>query len=208
MKMNYPVKIPNAPGKLVFREKGNQTYVLYETGRKYDPESQNTQVERKYIGVQIPEQPELMFPNENYLLYFGNEVRDRTEEQDEIILQYETELEQGKTLRAFFDKVYFEFLHMSRRTPENPVSEKKVKRINRILRPLMEMMKGEVYAEFLELIPESGRDEDAERPCSAEQNTCYEKQETSLAEPLTCSDVAIMLTIFKTAVDRHFMKRL
>ena len=59
-------------------------------------------------------------------------------------------------------------------------------------------------------------------PHSAEQAGCHEKKELSAcsshsghekkegasAEALTCSDVAIMLTIFKTAVDRHFMKRL
>ena len=140
------------------------------------------------IGIQIPERPELMMANENYLEYFGEgAAENRTEEQDGMLLAYAEELERGKTLRAYFEKVYFEFLRMSRRTPEYPVSMEKVQRINRILRPLMKMMKGEAFTEFLELIPEAEEGKESQ---------------------LTCSDVAILLTIFKTAVDRYFMKRI
>ena len=185
MLMNYPVQIPEAPGKLVFREKGNHVYVLYETGRTYDPVSRNTKVERKYIGMQIPQQPELMLPNENYLIYFGEEDQSITEAQENMIRNYEDKREREQMLRGFFDQAYYEFLVMSRKTPESPVRAEKVKRINRILRPLMEMMAGEAYAEFLELIPEQAS-----------------------SEPLTCSDVAMMLTIFKTGVDRYFLTRI
>ena len=65
------------------------------------------------------------------------------------------------------------------------MSREKVRRINRILRPLMEMMKEEAFAEFLELVPKAGEGEESQ---------------------MTCSDVVIMLTIFKTALDRHFLK--
>ncbi len=67
------------------------------------------------------------------------------------------------------------------------MSREKVRRINRILRPLMEMMKGETFAEFLELVAEAGEGEESQ---------------------MTCSDVAIMLMIFKTALDRYFLKRM
>ena len=52
---------------------------------------------------------------------------------------------------------------------------------------MMELMKEEDCAEFLEIIPETGEEEESQ---------------------LTCSDVAMLLTIFKTAVDRYFMKRM
>ncbi len=241
MMMNYPVRIPDVPGKLVYRDQGENRYVLFETNRRYDAERGNTRVERKVIGVQIPEQPELMFPNENYLLYFGGEDQTIDEKRDALVRGFEAERERGKMLRAFFDKVYFEFLHMSRKTPENPVSGEKVKRINRILKPLMEMMEGEEYAEFLELVPEvsgEGGEVSAKHgdgscvpirvthepsPCFAMQASCHEKIENdescksgetaegasfSGSKGLTCSDVAILLTIFKTAVDRYFMERI
>ncbi len=187
MLLDEPVYIPEVPGKIVIKKKGENSYVLFETGRQYDPERQYNIVERKMIGIQIPEHPELMMPNDNYLEYFGENAENRTEEQEEMILNYAEELERGKILRNFFDKTYFEFLHMSRRTPEYPVSQEKVKRINRILKPLMEMMEGEPYGGFLELIPEAGEGEESK---------------------MTCSDVAIMLTIFKTAVDRYFMSKI
>ena len=188
MFLNEPVFIPEVPGKIVIKKKGENSYVLFETGKRYDPERQYNIVERKMIGIQIPDRPELMMANENYLEYFGEgEAENRTEEQEGMLLEYAEELERGKTLRAFFDKVYFEFLHMSRRTPEYPVSLEKVRRINRILRPLMEMMKGEAFGEFLELIPEAEEGEERQ---------------------MTCSDVAIMLTIFKTALERYFMRKM
>ncbi len=83
--------------------------MLFETNRRYDPERRNTRVERKVIGLQIPEQPELMYPNENCLLYFGDAVRERTEAQDEMILRYETEQERGKTLRVFLTRFILNF---------------------------------------------------------------------------------------------------
>ncbi len=187
MFLNEPVTIPEVPGKIVFRKKGENNYVLYEIGRRYDPDRQFNVVQRKMIGIQIPGQPELMLPNENYLVYIGNGEKDITDEQAVMIRNYATERDREKMLRAFFDKAYYEFLTESRKTPEYPVSPEKVKRINRILRPLMEMMENEDYAEFLELIPETEEEEENQ---------------------LTCSDVAMLLTIFKTAVDRYFLIRI
>lgn len=196
--MSYLVRIPEVPGKIVLRPKGQNTYVLYETGRTYDPNTQKTRVTRKYIGIQIPEQPDMMLPNENYQIYFGSEELPDMEAQEKAIRNYTTKREREKMLRTFFDHAYFEFLTQSRRTPENPVSWEKVKRINRILRPLMKIMEGEEYAQFLELIPEDA-------VCS---ETDEAKETRNCSEGLTCSDVALMLTIFKTAVDQYYFKRM
>ena len=38
---NSPVKIPKATGKITFRKMTDKTYVLYETGRVYNPTKKN-----------------------------------------------------------------------------------------------------------------------------------------------------------------------
>ena len=40
MYLNLLVKVPNAPGKLLFQKKAETTYVYYEISRTYDPEKQ------------------------------------------------------------------------------------------------------------------------------------------------------------------------
>ena len=81
MFLDEPVFIPEVPGKIVIKKKGENSYVLFETGRRYDPERQYNIVERKMIGIQIPDRPELMMANENYLEYFGEGAEEnRTEE--------------------------------------------------------------------------------------------------------------------------------
>ena len=54
---------------------------------------------------------------------------------------YETEREYRFTLREFFDQLFYEFQKMSRKNPEGIVNENKVKRLNSVLQPLLEMMK-------------------------------------------------------------------
>ena len=54
---------------ITYKKKGESTYVVYETGRKYDPENQYNIPERIQIGIQIPAEPDMMLPNENYLKY-------------------------------------------------------------------------------------------------------------------------------------------
>ena len=76
MFLNGPVRIPDVPGKIVFRKKGNSRYILLETGRRYDKWRKYNLVERRLIGIQIPEKPEYMLPNENYYMLFpGGERR-------------------------------------------------------------------------------------------------------------------------------------
>ena len=42
MYLDYTVEIPEAKGKITFRNKGNARYVYYEYSRNYDPSRQYT----------------------------------------------------------------------------------------------------------------------------------------------------------------------
>jgi hypothetical protein len=192
MYLNYPVLIPKVPGKITFQKKDKSNYVLYETGRRYDPNRQYTLVDRKNIGVQIPGRPEMMLPNENYLTYFPKGDENMTNEEKETIREYANEREYGMMLRDFFDQLFFEFQMQSRKKPNQIVNEYKVERLNRVLKPLMEIMQGEAYAALLEEIPmPEEREEDGQ----------------VFLIGLTYSDVALMMTQFKGAVNRFFQRR-
>ena len=201
MFLNWPVRIPKEKGKIVYRDYRGSKYVLYETGRKYDPERKYNRPERKIIGVQISEQPELMLPNENYLFCFREEGEGMTGkecyrncfreggeklagEADEKLQKYREERERIQAAKDFFDQVYFEFQIISRRAPEAVLNENKIRRINRVLEPFLEILKGEENAEMLELIP------------------------TGEEGGVTYSDVSLLMTVFKTAINRYFQKRI
>lgn len=192
MYFNQPVLVPEAPGKLVFRKKGESTYVLLETGRIYDPNRRYTRVDRKVIGVQIPGRPELMLPNENYLEIFSKEDKKMKDEEKDLIDDYREERDYNFMLRDFFDQLFFEFQIMSRKRPNDVVNENKVKRINKVLEPVMEMMKEKPYAGFLELIPETEEQETEDR--------------RTILSGMSYSDVALLLTQFKGALNRYFQK--
>ena len=70
MYLDKAVMIPRTKG-ISFKKKGESIYVQYETGYRYDPEKQYTIPERSLIGIQIPAEPEMMLPNENYLRIFA-----------------------------------------------------------------------------------------------------------------------------------------
>ncbi len=192
MYFNQPVLIPNAPGKLVYKKKGESTYVLYETGRTYDPNRQDTRVYRKIIGIQIPQKPELMLPNENYMTIFTKEDENMKEEDKSLIETYGAEREHDFMLKDFFDQLFFEFQIMSRKKGSSIVNENKVKRINKVLEPIMEMMKDKPYAVFLELIPEPEMVEKGDGE--------------TVITGMSYSDVALLMTQFKGALNRYFQK--
>lgn len=96
-------------------------------------------------------------------------------------------------LRDFFDQLYYEFQMMSRKNPEGVVNLNKVRRINRILEPLAEMMKDEEYARFLELIPEP-----------EEKET---KDGQTMLAGMSYGDTALLMTQFRSAVTRYFQKK-
>ena len=80
MYLDAMVKIPDVPGKITYRTKGNTTYVEYEYGRVYDKERQFTIANRKTIGKRSAVDLTVMQPNENYMKFFPDvEMPDRTE---------------------------------------------------------------------------------------------------------------------------------
>ena len=194
MYFNKPVMIPKAAGKITLTQRGESIYVLYETGRKYDPNRKYNIPERVGIGVQIPGRPELMLPNENYLTYFPKEEAKMSSEEKKELENYDAEREQQFMLRDFFDQLFFEFQIMSRKRPGFVVNENKVRRLNKVLEPVMEMLKNEAYAGFLELIPEP-------EVQKAEDGS-------SVLTGMSYSDVSLLLTQFKGALNRYFQKKL
>ena len=193
MYMNKPVKIPVVPGKITFRKKEQGTYVQYELRREYTRSTQQSRVERVQIGVQIPERPDLMLPNEHYFTYFPKGEETMNTEEKASAENYEAEREYRFTLREFFDQLFYEFQKMSRKNPEGIVNENKVKRLNSVLQPLLEMMKDEEYARFLELIPEPEPQET--------------KEGRTVTTGMSYGDAALLMTQFKSALTRYFQKR-
>ena len=191
MYLNQPIPIPKVQGKITFQKKGDSSYVMYETGRTYDPNRRYTLVDRKVIGIRIPGQPDLMLPNENYVTFFPKGEEKMTEQEKETVENYTREREYGLMLRDFFEQLFFEFQMQSRRTPNDIVNEYKAERLNKVLRPLKELMKEETYASFLEEIPKP-------------QTTGTGKGK--IITGLTYSDAALMMTQFKGAVNRYFQK--
>ena len=192
MYLNQPVLVPKAPGKITYKKKGENSYVQFETGRIYDPGRQYTIPERKIIGVQIPGRAELMLPNENYLSYFPKGGSEMTEEEEKLVQEYTEEREHGLMVRDFFEQMYFEFQGLARKKPNSVVNLFKVERINQVTGMLKEMMKGEEYAMFLEEIPEPEETENEDG--------------TIIRTGLTYSDVAMILTRYKTAEKRFFLR--
>lgn len=193
MFLNKPILIPEIPGKITFQKKGNNTYVLYDIGRQYDPNRKYCLKNRTMIGVRIPQRPEMMLPNENYLTFFPKGDEMMSNEEKDKVQGFENEREYGLMLRDFFEQLFFEFQMMSRKKPNSVVNEYKVERLNRILKPLMDMMREEAYAGFLEEIPIPDVSED--------------ENGTKTMKGLTYSDVALMMTQFKGAVNRFFQMR-
>ena len=193
MYLNHPVLIPRVPGKITLRKKEQGTYVQYQLSRIYDPNRQQSRVDRVEIGVQIPQRPEMMLPNEKYLTYFPKGEEMMTNEEKNTVQEFANEREYGLMLRDFFDQLFYEFQIMSRKKPNGVVNEYKVERLNRVLKPLMDMMREETYAGFLEEIPVPEIHED--------------ENGMKTTKGLTYSDVALMMTQFKGAVNRFFQSR-
>ena len=194
MYLNQPVLIPKIRG-ITTRKKDQGVYVQYETDRIYNPNRKHNSATRVEIGIQIPGKPELMLPNENYFTYIPKgEPKMENHDEKTRIENYETERERMFMLRDFFEQLFFEFQIMSRKRGNSIVNANKVKRMNKVLGPLMEMMSGEAYAGFLELIPEP-------------EVRTKEDGSTELTG-MSYSDVALLMSQFKGAVNRFFMKKI
>ena len=193
MSFNHVVPIPKVKGKIVFRRVNETVYVEYETGRVYDKNRKYNKPERVRIGIQIPERPDLMLPNENYFTYFPKGEETMSTEEKTSAESYEAEREYRLTLREFFDQLFYEFQKMSRKNPEGIVNENKVKRLNSVLQPVLEMLKDEEYAQFLELIPKPETQEN--------------KEGQTIITGMSYGDVALLMTQFKSALTRYFQKK-
>lgn len=177
-----PVKIPDLPGKISFTKANETEYVRYQTERPYNPERKYTEPERVVIGKRIETMPGLMYPNDNYEKYF-----DEKGEQDmETAMNPEERdfTEKNKIYGMylpFFDALYYEFKQQTRKRPDERLSHCKAECLNRVLGPLKNMMKDEEYAD---LLPSIGSDADGE-------------------DGMSCSDVMIILTQYKSALEKY-----
>ena len=70
MYLNFLVKVPDVPGKIVRKSKNGTTYIDLEIARTYIPEKRYTTVKRSTIGKQCPDDCNMMWPNQNFLKYF------------------------------------------------------------------------------------------------------------------------------------------
>ena len=70
MYLDCLVKVPEIPGKIVYKKKGPSTYVLYENGRSYDPKKRFNQPKRVIIGKLSGADKSMMQPNTGYLEQF------------------------------------------------------------------------------------------------------------------------------------------
>ena len=74
MYYDFTVPIPRIPGKIVYKAKGDTSYVLYQYGQVYKAEKQYVIPQRSIIGKVHPDDRTLMYPNEKYQEYFPEAV--------------------------------------------------------------------------------------------------------------------------------------
>ena len=181
-----PVKIPQIPGRIKCRKEGGKEYVLYLTDRKYNPEKKYSEPEWTMIGRKIRDMPSLMYPNDNYDDIFADGKADTGNE--EMTAEEDMYIRNNGVYGMyipFFDGLYHEFKQQMRRKADEPVNPYKAESINKVLRPLKEMMKDEEYAEFLGLI-ETGK----------EGNNGMETE-------MNYGDTMILLTQYKSALAKY-----
>ncbi|WP_037319296.1 hypothetical protein, partial [Ruminobacter sp. RM87] len=64
MYYDFSVPVPKEKGKILFKKKGNSSYVLYEYEREYKKDKQYVIPKRSIIGKLLSDNSERMFPNE------------------------------------------------------------------------------------------------------------------------------------------------
>ncbi len=70
MYLNTTVKIPDQKGKIITKRKGGATYILYQYGSDYKQDKKYSVPLRAIVGKVSPEDPESMYPNEKFQIYF------------------------------------------------------------------------------------------------------------------------------------------
>lgn len=75
MYLDTAVAVPDAPGKLTFREKAGTVYVYYEYDRSYDAKKKYNVPKRTTIGKLVdPDDRTTMYPNTIFATHFPTEV--------------------------------------------------------------------------------------------------------------------------------------
>jgi hypothetical protein len=146
------------------------------------------------IGQQIRNAPGRMLPNENYEQFFANGQEIMSNEELVKVRDYEKIRGEYRMLNSLFEQLYYEFQIMAHRSPHYVVNAYKMRQINKVLEPLREIMKEEVYARFLEKLeePEMVTDSDGNEKLTG----------------LDYSDVALALTQYRGAMTRFAADRL
>lgn len=75
MYYDFTVRIPDTKGKIYIKKIKETTYINYEYDRIYKPEKKYNVPKRTTIGKQCPDDPDMMFPNENYYKFYPNEEK-------------------------------------------------------------------------------------------------------------------------------------
>ena len=76
MYYDYKVKIPEVKGKIYERTIKGVVYINYEYDRIYKPDKKYNIPKRTTIGKKCGDDPEMMYPNPNFLTYFQMCIRD------------------------------------------------------------------------------------------------------------------------------------
>jgi len=183
MEIQGPVKIPDIPGRISFSKIEGKEYVRYQTDRKYNADKKYNEPERVMIGRRCESMPGLMYPNENYeRLFVTNESEENVNET--MTPEEEKFARDNKTYgmyAPFFDALYHEFRQQTRKRPDELLNTYKAETLNKVLRPLREMMQGEEYAGLLGFAI-AGDEE---------------------GNGMTFGDVMILLTQYKSALTKY-----
>lgn len=70
MYYDFRVKIPDEKGKIYTKTIKGVVYVNYEYDRVYKPDKKYNIPKRTTIGKMCDDDPDMMYPNPNYLTYF------------------------------------------------------------------------------------------------------------------------------------------
>ncbi len=181
MYSDTPVKIPDIPSKISFRKYKENCYVQYLTGRKYNREKKYTIPVKKTIGIRLAHMQTMMLPNDNYERYFNREGVPMADQLTTGEEQYIQDRNIYALYADFFQELYYEIKQQSRKNLSSVVTSYTAQSINRILKPLMELMQNEDYAECLSLV----RIPDEDNP------------------GMTYADVMILMTQFRTALSKY-----
>ena len=74
MYLKSTVKIPDLESGISEKKIKGTIYIYYEYGRKYYPDKKYTVPQCTSIGKKASDDPSMMFPNDNYLKYFPDEI--------------------------------------------------------------------------------------------------------------------------------------